>query len=247
MYTKPGNKAALLVPLVLCLFFLPTSGCDQQSAENHKTPKLEIPGEVRGVFDAIENCAKEKKPLIVAMDFDPSTREECGPMAEAILRHCFSRDIRVIVTTFIPSSIDLSKQILDTIAKEMEKRNHEDYVFLGYKPSLAQVILNMGKDFKKAYPTDAAGTDIGLIKAMEGVKNFDDIGLTISISGTPIPETWIFFAHHYYQANVAVGTTAVSATTYYPYFKAGQIKGFLPGISGAAAYRELLRDLPHEE
>jgi len=247
MYTRPGNKAALLVPLVLCLFFLPTSGCDQQSAENHKTPKLEIPGEVRGVFDAIENCAKEKKPVIIAMDFDPSTQGECGPMAEAVLRHCFIRDIRVIVTTFLPDGIGLSKQILDTIAKEMEKRNHEDYVFLGYKPSLVQVILNMGKDFKKAYPADAAGTDIGLIKAMEGVKNFDDIGLIISISGTPIPEAWILFAHQYYQANVAVGTTAVSATIYYIYFQTKQIKGLLPGISGGEDYRELLKDLRPEK
>jgi len=197
--------------------------------------------EVESLFDFIDNeVAPSGKPVIISMDFDPSTQGECRPMAEAVLRHCFIRDIRVIVTTFIPSGIGLSKQILWKIAQEMEKRNNEDYVFLGFKPSFVQVILNMGKDFKKAYPTDAAGTDIGLIKAMEGVKNFDDIGLIISISGTPIPESWIFFAYQYYQANVAVGTTAVSATTYFPYFQAGQIKGFLPGISGAGAYEQML-------
>ena len=204
--------------------------------------------EVEDLFDFIDNeVAPSGKPVIIAMDFDPSTQGECRPMAEAIMRHCFLRDIRVIVTTFIPSGIGLSKQILEKIAKEMEKRNHEDYVFLGYKPSFPQVILTMGKDFKKAYPTDAAGTDIGLIKAMDGVKNFDDIGLIISISGTPIPEAWIFYAYQYYQANVAVGATAVSATTYFPYFKAGQIKGLLPGISGGEAYRELLKDLRPEK
>ena len=205
---------------------------------------LAEPTEVRSIFEYIdEDVVKENKPVIIAMDFDPSTKGECQPMAEALLRHCFMRNIRVYVTTFLPSGIGLAKKILDDVAKEMGKKELVDYVFLGFKPAYVQVILNMGKDFEAGYPTDANGRDIGQIPAMEGVRNFDDIGLTISISGSVIPEIWIAYAYQKYGAKIAVGTTAVSATTYYPYFQAGQIKGFLPGISGAGAYEQMIVSL----
>jgi len=208
---------------------------------------LAEPREVESVFKYIdEDVVKEGKPVIIAMDFDPATKGECQPMAEALLRHCFMRDIRVYVTTFLPSGIGLAKKILDDVAKEMNKKELVDYVFLGFKPAFVQVILNMGKDFKSGYPTDANGRDIGQIPAMEGIRNFDDIGLTISVSGSPIPEAWIAFAYQKYGAKIAVGTTAVSATTYFPYFQAGQIKGFLPGISGAGAYEQMLGRLGKE-
>ena len=210
--------------------------------------------EVKTLFDFIDEeigndlaDGKPRKPILISMDFDPATKGECQPMTEALLRHCFAKNIRVIVTTFLPSGIGLSKSILDRIAKEYKKKEQIDFVFLGFKPQFGQVILNMGKDMKAAYPADASGRDIGLIPAMEGVKNLDDIGLVVSISGTTLPEAWIIYAYQKYKANVAVGTTAVSATTYFPYFQAGQIKGFLPGISGAGAYEQMLMRLGKKE
>ena len=204
--------------------------------------------EVKALFDYVDkDVAASRKPIIVAMDFDPSTQGECKPMAEVLIRHCFIREIPVIVTTFLPSGIGMAKQIVEDVAKEMGKENYRDFVFLGFKPMYNQVILNMGIDFKKAYPTDAAGRDIGLIPAMSGVKNIDDIGLIVSISGTTLPEMWIYFAYQRYQAPVGVGTTAVSATTYFPYFQAGQIKGFMPGISGAGSYEQMLARLAIEK
>lgn len=241
-------KIRVLACMVLMAGLAVFMGCedhqtDSQTEENGPE-SVRASDEVKALFKYIdEDVVAGGKPVIIAMDFDPATKGECKPMSEALIRHCFVREIPVIVTTFLPSGVGMAKQILEDIAKEMGKENYRDYVFLGFKPMPTQVILNMGIDFKKAYPTDAAGRDIGLIPAMSGVKNIDDIGLIVSISGSTMPEMWIYFAYQRYQANVAVGTTAVSATTYFPYFQAGQIKGFMPGISGAGSYEQMLERL----
>jgi len=210
---------------------------------------IPIPPPVRKVYDAVELAHQKKQPIIISFDFDPSVAGECKPMAVAMVRHAFATKTPVIGLTFLINGANLAQSILDQAAKEFNERPGgkdsivygRDYVWLGWKPQYVQIIIAMGHDIKGTFKTDAEGKSLDEMPIFKGVKNFDDIGLTTTIAGSAIPEDWIAYTMQY-KARLAVGTTAVSATQYFPYMQADQIKGVIPGATGAAAYERLLVD-----
>jgi len=204
--------------------------------------RIRISQPVRQVYDVVEDLKPDGKPLLLSMDFDPSTAPELQPMAEAILRHCFARDVRVIVMTLTPTGVSLAEAIIHKVAGEFQRIYGEDYVFLGYKPGTSNVILQLGEELRKLYRTDAAGTSVDDLPLMRNVHNYKDVGLVIALSGTAIVETWITYAVSRYGATYAMGVTAVMASGYYPYVNTGQSKGLLGGMKGAAEYEQLLLD-----
>ena len=77
---------------------------------------------------------------------------------------------------------------------------------------------------------------------MDGVRNFDNIDLIISLSaGDPGVREWIMIAQGRYGKKVAGGVTAVSAPAFYPYLNAGQLQGLIGGMKGAAEYETMLQ------
>jgi hypothetical protein len=164
-----------------------------------------------------------------------------------MVRHAFATKTPVIGLTFLINGANLAQSILDQTAKEFNEREPgsivygKDYVWLGWKPQYDQVLVAMGHDIKRAFRTDSENRSLNDMPIFKGVTNFDDIGLSTSIAGSAIPEDWIAYTMQY-KARLAVGTTAVSATQYFPYMQAGQIVGVIPGATGAAAYERLLVD-----
>jgi hypothetical protein len=161
-------------------------------------------------------------------------------MTVAVLRHCFSRDLPVIITVLHPGGPGLALEISDRISKEVGAVYGEDYVFLGYKVGGSAVILSMGQDFRVSYPADYFNTPIEEIPLMEKVKNYNDIGLVITMSGSTYPDVWVAYAHERYGQKLAAGVTAVMAADYYPYLQTGQLVGLIGGLKGAAEYEKLI-------
>jgi hypothetical protein len=194
---------------------------------------------VENVYNAIEELAPGT-PVLVSVDYDPSTQPELSPMTVAVLRHCFSRDLPVIITVLHPGGPGLALEISDRISKEVGAVYGEDYVFLGYKVGGSAVILSMGQDFRVSYPADYFNTPIEEIPLMEKVKNYNDIGLVITMSGSTYPDVWVAYAHERYGQKLAAGVTAVMAADYYPYLQTGQLVGLIGGLKGAAEYEKLI-------
>ena len=197
---------------------------------------------VRQVYTVVQDLEPNGKPLLLSMDFDPSTAPELQPMAEAILRHCFARDVRVVIMTLRHTGVSLAETIIRRVARESQRTYGEDYVFLGYKPGPSNVILQLGEDVRRLYPTDAMGTPLNDLALMRNVHNYNDMGLVIDLAASGIVETWIAYAVGRYGATFAMGVTAVMASGYYPYVDTGQSKGLLGGMKGAAEYEQLLLD-----
>lgn len=194
---------------------------------------------VENVYNAVEELAPGT-PVLVSVDYDPSTQPELSPMAIAVLRHCFSRDLPVIITVLHPGGPGLALEISDRISKEAGAVYGEDYVFLGYKVGGSAVILSMGQDFHVSFPADYFNTPIDEIPLMKKVKNYNDIGLVITMSGSTYPEAWVAYAHERYGQKLAAGVTAVMAADYYPYLQTGQLVGLIGGLKGAAEYEKLI-------
>jgi hypothetical protein len=194
---------------------------------------------VKNVYDELENL-KPGTPVLVSVDFDPSTEPELGPMTAAVLRHCFKRKLPVILMNLHPGGPGLALAISDKVAKEMGAKEGVDYCFLGYKAGGTAVILSIGRDIRLSYPADYYNKPIDQIPMMKNIRSYSDIGLVVTLSGSTFPDVWVAYAHERFGAKIAAGVTAVMAADYYPYLSTGQMIGLIGGLKGAAEYEKLI-------
>jgi len=195
---------------------------------------------VKSSYELIEEAARRNKPIMIGMDYDPATLAELQPMAEAFLRHAFSKGVKVLGVNYNIQGTSLGASTLDRIAKEYGKTYGEDYVYFGWVPQFMVVLISMGDDFRESYEKDYRGTDVDKIPMLKNLQNFDDFHLVISISGTSIPVYYIRYGVTKFKFNFVAGVTAVSAPEYYPYLHSGQMKGLLGSMKAAAEYEGLL-------
>ncbi len=197
--------------------------------------------EVKNLYEFIDKLNQDDV-ILLSLDYDPATMAECHPMALSILRHCFSKGIKVMVTSLArPEGLGTAEMAITQVSREHHKKRGEDYVFLGYKPVPGAVMLAMGEDFRLAFPNDFYGTDLEDIPMMKGLKNYEDIKLAVTISGSAIISTWIIYTGGRYGVPIGAGVTAVMATDYYTYLHSGQLVGLLGGLKGAAEYEKLIQ------
>jgi len=195
---------------------------------------------VQSLYDAVEELEPNSAPLLLSIDYAPATLPELEPMSMAILRHCFRNDVNVVVMTLHPAGYGLAERALLAAAEEHDQVYGEDYAFLGFQPGTSAVILGMGINIRNVFPADAYGVPLDEIPIMQGVRNYDDIPLVISLAGWSAAEAWVYYAYQPYRQRVGAGVTAVMATDFYPYLNAGQLEGLLGGMRGAAEYEELI-------
>ena len=195
---------------------------------------------VQNLYDALDEIPPNGRPLLLAIDYAPATLPELEPMALALLRHAFSNDVNVAVLTLHPAGYGLAERAVNQVAEEMGQIYGEDYCFLGFRPGISAVILGMGVNIRNVFPEDAYETPLNEIPMMDGVRNYDDIPLLISLAGWGAAEAWVYYAYQPYGQRVGAGVTAVMATDFYPYLDTGQLVGLLGGMRGAAEYEELI-------
>ena len=202
---------------------------------------IQITEHARNLHRAIDQIPSGGKPILVSVDYDPSTVPELEPMTLAVLRHCFRKKVPVIMTTMIPAGAGLARDAVETVAREFPGSSYgKDYVYMGYKPGGGLVILGIGEDFYGTYPADGFGTPTSKLEIIKNVKNYADIAMMVDFTGSAIYETWIMFAYQKYGCKVGAGVTAVMASDAYPFLSTGQLVGLLGGLSGAAEYEKLI-------
>lgn len=178
--------------------------------------------------------------ILLTIDYEGDVMAEVDPMAVAVMKHAFSKNLRVVALTTYAGGIGIAERILSEAAAAYGKTYGEDYVFLGYNPDWSGTILRLGESFKATYPTDQHGRNTSELPLMQRVETYRDIALVVSISGSALSEYWAIWAGGRYGARVISGNTAIQAISIYPYYQARQILGFLGGLKGAAEYEALI-------
>lgn len=201
---------------------------------------VHVTKEVKDVYEYIDNLTPDNVVLL-AVDYDPATMAELQPMFDAMLRHCFIKNVKVLITVFFPTGIGLAEHAVKKIAKEYNKKSGIDYVFLGYRPQFFYAVLGMGKEIRIPFPSDYYGTSLRDLPMMDKIHNFKDMDLITSFGGSGIVTVWLIYAHEPYGTPLAWGVTAVMATDYYPYIQSRQVIGMLGGLKGAAEYEKLVK------
>ncbi len=211
---------------------------------------VKLPSKVRAmprtksVFDHIESIDPngQRKAILLSVDFDPQTEPELKPQLEAIIRHAFARNIPLLVMALPIQGTDIGLEVLTRLAEEHNKEYGIDYVLLGWKPSPVAVVLGMGNFIDQVFPTDYFDTPLSELPVMEGIRNYDNLGLAMDFTGSSLYGYWVYYAHTPYDVPVATGVTAVSVADIYPFLGSKQFVGMLAGMKAGAEYERLAKD-----
>ena len=205
--------------------------------------KIELPvgvgPETMKVFDAIEEIPTGSY-IMVSFDMEASSLPEVQPVAEAIIRHAFKKNLKIVGLALFSEGTAIGYNTLSSIAREYKKKYGDDYIYLGFRPQYVSAILGMGEDINAVFPLDYLNNDWTDCSSFAELRNYNDISLVVSIADGSLPTYWVEYAGSRYNQKIVTGITAVMATSYYPYTASGQLGGLVGGLKGAAEYEKLL-------
>tara|TARA_B100000945_G_C20385417_1_gene599471 strand:+ start:520 stop:1392 length:873 start_codon:yes stop_codon:yes gene_type:complete len=194
------------------------------------------------VFNEINKLNKDDK-ILLSFEYGPSTMPEIHPMAIALLKHLFSKNIKVYGTALWPDGNFMSTDAFSQISKKFGKKYGIDYVNLGYKPGAEAVVKGIASDINTLYSVDLNGTKLAEIPMMKNIKNISDFDFVFSLSaGFPGSKEWVQYACDPANIPMSTGSTSIQVTDIIPYVENGQIRGILAGMPGAAEYEKLVDD-----
>jgi hypothetical protein len=195
---------------------------------------------VEAAYQIIDAIPPNSNPLVLSFDYDPASAAELTPMSVAVLRHCFSKQIRVTVISlqYTGQGAGIASDVVPRIAAEYNRQKDVDWCFLGFQPNAVVAMLQMGENIRKAFPRDYYGTPIDQIPMMRSVQNYDQIPAVMTLASSAVGESWAVYAGTRYGVTVLAGLTAVYTADMQPFFQSGQIKGILGGLKGAAEYEK---------
>ena len=198
------------------------------------TPESQI------VFDEI-NKLKEGDKILLSFEYGPSTKPEIHPMAIAILKHLYVKNIQVYGFALWPDGNFMSTEAFSEVSDDYDKIYGIDYVNLGYKPGQEAVIKGIASDIRTLYTVDLQGTPINDIPMMKDVINIEDFDFVFSLSaGFPGTKEWVQYACAPKNIPLSTGCTSIQVTDIMPYVENNQIRGILAGMPGAAEYESLV-------
>ncbi len=206
----------------------------------------------RRLYDKMD-ALEPGSPVLLAFDYDPTSKAELYPMSLAILRHCFKNDLVPIVMTHWQSGLGLCPEVDEKAAYASAKLWGKqqlpvrDYVFLGFRPGFQNLVLNMGESIQSAFAKDYYGEPTEGMPALKGVNRLKDIPLAIDIAAGATVEMWIAYGADRFGFDLGAGTTAVIAPDLYPFLQSKQLVGFLGGLRGAADDETLLERAVEKE
>lgn len=202
---------------------------------------IDVTAPVQNLYDLIERLP-EGSVVLMSIDYDPSGAPELQPATLSILRHCFKRNLKLMMIALWAPGVPLGTNALEQVAvNEYKKQYGVDFVNFGYRPGGGIFMINLGRDIHNACPKDINGTPVEDLPMMKSVRTARDIALVISMSmGDPGTDQWILYYHARYRGNLATAQTAIGAPRYYQYLQTGQLVGLIGGMKGAAEYEKLV-------
>ena len=211
----------------------------------NKNLPLPITKDVQKLFNELEQLQPGSK-VLCAFDYDPPSAPELQPMAVAFLKYAFKKDFKIIIMGLWPQGPQQAQQaieeaMLDPIIAGKNLVQGEDWVNLGFQSGNEFVIQSMGTEFKRMFPKDNRRIPYDEIPILQNVVNFSNVDFVMNFSaGKPGTYEWVQFGVDRFGFDMAAGNTAVQAPMMYPYLRAGQLKGLLGGMTGAAEFEKIL-------
>ena len=198
---------------------------------------------VKGAYDTIEKMPADKLAIIDIL-WDSGTVAESRPQTEALIRHLMMRNKKFAIVAFMPQGNKLAYDSAKRIGKELGKVYGVDWIHWGYRPggAMIQFMMGMGLDIPGTVKSDIEGKPVTSYPIMEGIRSIKkgDVGVIAEVTPSGTLDYWIAYVYGPYRTPLIYCPTAVMAPEGYNPLDAGQIKGMLTGMKGAAEYESLL-------
>ena len=158
----------------------------------------EYPGPMaKATFAAVESVP-EGSTVLLSFDYDPASAAELQPMANALVHHCASRNLKIVFMALWPLGKQQADRTIETVLKPLHPGYSEgtDYVQLGFQAGNEGVIKVMATNLSKQFPNDANGKPLGDIPLLKNAKDLGEFKLVASISaGYPGAKEWVQYAN----------------------------------------------------
>ena len=194
---------------------------------------------VRDAFRAVDRLPPGSV-VFISIDYDPSSAPELQPMLIALLRHCFGKGLKVIITGQLALGLPMAEIALSQVAPEMNAEYGRDYVNIGYRPGYTAQMVGIGREIRDFFRIDYRGVPVDSFEFMRSVHNYRDIALLVTLAHGAVADVWIQYVGGRFDQEIIVGVTGVNAPNMYPYLQAKQISGLIGGLQGAAEYETLI-------
>ena len=196
---------------------------------------------VRAVYDEIERVADADGRVLLSFSYGGGSEPELQPMALAMIRHLFERQIPFVVVCLWPDAVGLAQDAVQSVSSEYGATYGVDYAFMGYKTGQYALIINMGQDFHVAFETDQDGARTDTLAITRDIRSLSDFDFVFDFAaGESIDHWWIPFGQEKYRFSLGGGCTAVIAPDLFPFLQSGQLVGMIGGLAGAAEYETLV-------
>lgn len=195
---------------------------------------------VLGVYNEVE-ALPHGSPLLLSFDYDPASKPELSPMAIAICRHAFKKNLRIIAMNLWVTATGMADDVLTQTAKEYGKEYGRDYTFLGWQPMSVAVITGMGTDIYSVYSKDQKGNDTRSQPVMKGIRTLKDFPYMVELgAGYPGLPEWLAYGTDKFGVKIGAGCTAVSEPGLRTYLQSNQVTGLMGSMKSAAEYESLI-------
>ena len=210
---------------------------------------IKVDNNTKIVFNSISELKSGDKVLL-SFAYGASTKPEVHPMAIALLKHLFAKDIKVYIVSLWPESPIMAnqaiKEIIDTKLFNLEEG--VDYALFDYKTGGFIVIKGIAENFREVYKQDHNGNLIEDLTIMDDIYSVSDFDFVFDFSaGVPGNAEWVQYACDPKKIPLSSGCTSIMVTDAIPYIESGQLKGILAGMPGAAEYEKMVYDLLQEQ
>ncbi|MBS82546.1 MAG: hypothetical protein CMD65_00230 [Gammaproteobacteria bacterium] len=210
---------------------------------------IKIDNNTKVVYDSISSLNEGDKVLL-SFEYGASTKPEVHPMAVALLKHLFSKGIKVYIVSLWPEGPIMAKLAMDEIKNSdlFNLIDGKNYVMFDYKVGGSIVIKNIADDFRGIYKQDLNRLPIEELEIMNGIYSVEDFDFVFDFSaGVPGNAEWVQYACDPKKVPLSSGCTSIMVTDAIPYVESGQLKGILAGMPGAAEYEKLVYDYLSKE
>jgi hypothetical protein len=204
---------------------------------------ISISSQTSEAFDLI-NSLESGDVVMFSVDISSGAWGELAAGGKVLLQNCFKiPGIKIVLVNFDPQGQIFAGTLLDSIDK-FGKEYGKDYVLLGFVPGGKSVGgAALADDIHGVFSKDFYGTSIDSLEMMSNINNHEDITMVIDVDWGAGAEAFLYQWVGPYGTTLVAHLTNQMAPTFEPHYNAGNVKGFIVGVRGAAEY-ELLAEEP---
>jgi hypothetical protein len=180
--------------------------------------------------------------VLVAFDYDAGLAGEMQPIAEALLHDLLGRGLHVLTVSTLPEGATLADMALDRAMQgHANARYGQSVLNLGYVAGGEAAVRALAGGLLAAAPVDhRAALPLGRYPVAVGLRGAKDLPLVVVLARDPVGlQRWIEQAATPYGTPLVAGVPALAEPAVTPYQAAGQLRGVVAGLAGAAAYERL--------